>query len=164
MANCLIFPKLATIGRLDTAATKLTSPGVNTALRTMRTTNANDGSPRETAQKYVSITLEAQVETGREKDARNTPLGNSPGSNLRLVCDRQDMILAGLIDEATGESLLKTGDRLEQITELDGTSIWKPRHGHTGFLKVTQAELTDFGFRMGSSTVVLHIEERPTGP
>lgn len=164
MANCLIFPKLATIGRLDTAATNLSTPGVNSALRTMRTTNANDGSPRVQAQKYVSITLEAQVETGQEKNARMTPMGNSPNSNLRLVFDRGDCESAGLLDPATGESLLKTGDRLESITELDGTSYWSPRHGHTAYLRVTQAELTDLGFRSGASTVVLHIEERPTGP
>lgn len=164
MANCLIFPKLVTIGRLDTAATKLTAPGVNTALRTLRTTNANDGSPRMQAQKYVSITLEAQVETGRYGDARNTPLGNSSGSNMRLVFDREDCENAGLLDPTTGESLLKTGDRLESITDLDGTSIWTPRHGHTTYLRIVQSELTDLGFRAGASTVVLHVEERPTGP
>jgi hypothetical protein len=164
MANCLIFPKLATIGRLDTAATNLSAPGVNSALRTMRTTNANDGSPRVQAQKYVSITLEAQVETGRYGDARNTPLGNSAGSNMRLVFDRIDCENAGLLDATTGDSLLKTGDRLEQITELDGAAVWKPRHGHTAYLRIVQAELTDLGFRTGASTVVLHVEERPTGP
>lgn len=164
MANCLIFPKRVTIGRLDTAATKLTAPGVNTALRTMRTTNANDGSPRVQAQEYVSVTLEAQVETARYGDARNTPLGNSPGSNMRLVFDRIDCENAGLLDATTGDPLLKTGDRLERITELDGTSIWTPRHGHTAYLRITQAELTDLGFRSGASTVVLHVEERPTGP
>jgi hypothetical protein len=164
MANCLIFPKLVTIGRLDTAATNLSAPGVNSALRTMRTTNANDGSPRVQAQKYVSITLEAQVETGRYGDARNTPLGNSPGSNMRLVFDRIDCENAGLLDPTTGEPLLKTSDRLESITELDGTSLWSPRHGHTAYLRIVQSELTDLGFRSGASTVVLHVEERPTGP
>lgn len=164
MANCLIFPKLVTIGRLDTVATKLTAPGVNTAFRSMLSSNPNDGSSRETAQKFVSVTLEAQIETGQDRNARSTPLGNSPNSNLRCVFDRQDMITAGLIHATTGESLLKTGDRLESITELDGTSLWTPRHGHTQYLRITMAELTDFGFRMGASTVVLHVEERPTGP
>lgn len=164
MGNCLIFPKLVTVGRLDTAATNLSVPGVNTKLRTMRTENANDGSPRVTAQKYMSITLEAQVETGRYEDARSTPLGNSPGSNMRLVFDRVDCENAGLIDATTGDPLFKTGDRLEEIAELDGTSIWKPRHGHTAYLRIVQAELTDLGFRSGASTVVLHVEERPTGP
>lgn len=164
MANCLIFPKLATIGRLDTAATKLTAPGVNTALRTLRTTNANDGSPRVQAQKYVSITLEAQVETGQYQNARMTPMGNSPNSNMRLVFDRGDCENAGLLDPTTGDPLLKTGDRLESITDLDGTSVWTPRHGHTAYLRIVQSELTDLGFRAGASTVVLHVEERPTGP
>jgi hypothetical protein len=164
MANCLIFPKLVTIGRLDTAATKLTAPGVNTSFRSMRSSNANDGSPRETPQQFVSIALEAQVETGQDKNARSTPLGNSPNSNMRLVFDRQDMVAAGLIHATTGDSLLKVGDRLESIAELDGTSLWTPRHGHTAHLRITMAEQTDFGFRLGSSTVVLHVEERPTGP
>ena len=164
MQSCLIFPKLVTIGRLDTAATKLTTPGTNTAFRSMRVANPNDGAPRETPQKYASVTLEAQVETGQDRNARSTPLGNSPNSTMRCVFDRQNMIDVGLIHATTGDSLLKEGDRLESITELDGTSLWTPRHGHAQYLRITMGEQTDFGFRAGASTVVLHIEERPTGP
>lgn len=163
MANCLIFPKSVTIGRLDTAATAASSPGVQPPFRSMRVGNANDGSPRETAQKFVPITLEAQVETGRFRDARMTSTGNSPGANMRLVFDRGDLEAVGLIDAGTGQTLFKDGDRLERITELDGTDFWVARQGHTGYLRVTQAEPTDFGFRSGASTVVLHVEERPTG-
>lgn len=163
MANCLIFPKHVTIGRLDTAATAASSPGVQSAFRSMRTINANDGSPRETAQKYVSVVLEAQVETGRFRDARPTPTGNSPGANMRLVFDRGDLEAQGLIN-AEGQPLFKEGDRLESVAELDGTVVWTAKQGRTGYLRVTQSEPTDFGFRAGASTVVLHVEERPTGP
>lgn len=118
----LIWPFLATVEPLDTAATEAADAGTGYDPYFKEPITRSDGTD---ARVYgTPVELECQVETEMD-EVRELNQGNSGDDErveLKLVFHFQDLEDQGLVD-ASGRALIKKGDRLVQITDIDGTEI-----------------------------------------
>jgi hypothetical protein len=107
----LVRPLLAEIAQLDTLATAQV-PGYDPDFQEPRA---------GTRQEKPLIQVPAQIEITAHAVLQQSMAGNVPDSRLVLVMDYADLARRGLIDPATNETTLRTGDRLVRL--LNGIGV-----------------------------------------
>lgn len=130
----LIRPQLAALYQLDTEATAADTgevPGTTVGYdadfkEPVRLPAPSEQGPgtRNRVEKPV-LYLPCQVEVTKLEELRMSDAGNVPAANITLVFHFADLEEKNLIDELTGEALLRPGDRLAALYRMDGTLIRK---------------------------------------
>lgn len=132
MRGRLINPFLATIAQLDTAATAL-DPDIDGPLtggydRHFREpVTVRDDSERGRAvvrTEKPDVTFTVQIEPELIDQLQMMQSGQSPQQRLQLVAHFSSLEEAELIDE-NGEAVLRKGDRLVALSDLDGNLIMR---------------------------------------
>jgi hypothetical protein len=121
----LINPLAAEFAQLDTAATAadpdgpgpLTS-GYDTDFHETVLVPSAGGPRRDARREKPSIRVPCQIEVQSFGVLAELATGNSPRSHLVLVFHFADLEQLGLVDPATGDALLRVGDRLVAIRDL----------------------------------------------
>ncbi len=157
----LIFPLIAEIARLDTAATA--TAGYDERFRTLKVTYPDGANgPRETTRReHAPIQLRCQFEASRFNEQHQQGSGNAPNHQLGTVFHFVDLEAAGLVDPATGDALLRVNDRLIAIRRLDGT-VAQQIPGPAGLFAT---EVQPIGLGMGGNRNLLLVtwNDRPQG-
>ena len=123
----LIWPFLAELAQLDTAATKVDPDGAGPL------TSGFDDDFREPVIVPVvgeqtgtehrvekdPILLPCQIEVARFEQLRMLATGQSPDELLRLVFHFADLELFGLVDADNGEATIRVNDRLNAIKRIE---------------------------------------------
>lgn len=122
----LIWPFVAEIYRLDTAATAAgpPTPGYDEDFR--EPVRVPDSSPRGShgARKEMApIRLPCQVEVDEADKLQQFGSGQALTSRITLVFHFRDLELNGLVDPVTGKALLRPDDRLGGIYETSGALV-----------------------------------------
>ena len=127
MRGSLINPGLAEIHQLDTAASA-SSPGAgyNPVTREARkrapiSGEGPGGSGR--VEKEPPVRIRAQVEVNTFEVQRSITSGQSPTGQVVLCLHVRDVERAGLVDEESGEPLLRVNDRLGALYDIRGRLI-----------------------------------------
>lgn len=118
----LIWPFIARVERLDTAATKANTLGLASGFdRVFREPVKNDTTD---ARVYRTVELACQVSTeaGPYERQVQMPGGRELEFDLRLVVHYADLEAAGLIDLA-GNTSLQSSDRLREIVRTTGERV-----------------------------------------
>lgn len=70
-----------------------------------------------------AVNVPCQVEPKSFEELRMLASGNSPRSSFELVFHFADLERLGLVDETTGDALIRPGDRLAAIRDLCGDLV-----------------------------------------
>lgn len=84
--------------------------------------------------------------------------GNSPNSRIVLVFHFRDLERMGLVDTATGESLLRINDRLVAIHRMDGVLVQAVRTPPG--LYATEVQPQSFGLGLSRNLLLVTFDER----
>ena len=172
MRGRLIFAFLADVARLDTAATAadpdgagpLTSgydPDFGESVRVAAEGDGDDdGVP--VRREHPPVRIPCQVETKVVDELRALGTGNAPRSRVDLVFHFRDLERLGLVDEATGDALVRPGDRLVALHDRAGALVQAVRTPPG--LYVTEARPVGFGLglaRPRRNLLLVAFEDRP---
>ena len=156
MRGRLIFPFLAELRRLDTAAMAAGDPdgpgplasGFDLDFKEPALVDRNgDGVAERERVELPPIRVPCQVEPKVFEDLRLLTSGDSPRSDLSLVFHFRDLERLGLVDAATGDALIRPNDRLAGLYDLGGLLVQAIRTPPGLF--VTQAQPRGFGLGRG---------------
>lgn len=166
MRGRLIFPFLAELYRLDPGAMAGQPPGYDDDFKEPALLDSDgDGVGNAFRRERPPVRLPCQVETETIEAMRMMPSGNAPQSRLELVFHFGDLERQGLVDMASGEALLRPGDRLGGLFDTDGELVWAVRTPPG--LYVTEARPTGFGLsrrRPRRNLLVVSFSERSAAP
>lgn len=152
MRGRLIFPFLAELRRLDTAAMASTDPDGPGPLtggfdpdfkEPVLVDRDGDGIAERERVEHPAIRVPCQVESKVFEDLRMLASGDSPRSDISLVFHFKDLERLGLVDAATGDALIRPNDRLAGLYDLGGLLVQTIRTPPG--LYVTQAQPRGFG-------------------
>ena len=96
------------------------------------------------------IRVPCQVEPESFEAINMMASGNSPRTRVALVFHFRDLARLGLIDPATGNALLRSGDRLQSLYGTTGSLVQTFRNPLGLFVR--EARPIGFGLGIGSST------------
>lgn len=132
MRGRLIFPFLAEICRLDTAAMAgLAASGAGSRdsaydpdfKEAVLVDADQDGIAEPLRREFPPVRTLCQIEPETLDALRMLDAGNAPRSRLLLVFHFRDLERMGLVDVSTGEALIHPSDRLSAIYELSGKLV-----------------------------------------
>jgi len=118
----LLHPFLADLRRLDPEATAVVaSAGYDSVYR--EPVRVADGTPAGASarREKAAVLVRCQFEDNEEERLRQLASGASPQANFVLTFHFADLEAAGLVDAATGTPLVRNGDRLAAVYNLDGS-------------------------------------------
>lgn len=156
MRGRLIFPFLAELRRLDTAAMAAGDPdgpgplvsGFDLDFKEPALVDRDgDGVAERERVELPPIRVPCQVEPKVFEDLRLLASGDSPRSDLSLVFHFRDLERLGLVDAASGDALIRPNDRLAGLYDLGGLLVQAIRTPPGLF--VTQAQPRGFGLGRG---------------
>jgi len=152
MRGRLIFPFLAELHRLDTLATAAADPGgpgPHTGgydldfKESVLVDLDDDGVGERVREEHPPVRVPCQVEPEVFDQLRAFGSGNSPRSRVELVFHFRDLERLHLVDPATGDALVRPGDRLGAIYDVKEELIQAVRTPPG--LYVTEARPIGFG-------------------
>ena len=174
MRGRLIFPFLAELRRLDTAAMAATDPDGAVPLTcgfdpdfkepALVDRDGNGIAERERIE-LPAIRVPCQVEPRVFEDLRMLGSGDSPRSDISLVFHYKDLERLCLVDLNTGKSLIRPNDRLAGLYDLGGMLVQTIRTPPG--LYVTQAQPRGFGLgrsRPHRNLLLVTFEARQLAP
>lgn len=167
MRGRLIHAFLAEIARLDTVATAADPDGAG-PLTTgydpdfKETVVLEDAGVRRDARREMApILVRCQVEVGAFEALQQLASGTSPSSQVTLVFHFRDLERMGLVDPASGDSLLRVNDRLVAIRDLAGALVQAVR-SRPG-LYATEVQPQSFGLGRSRNLLLVTFQERDLG-
>ena len=168
MRGRLINSFVAELAQLDAEATAadpdgagpLTS-GYDADFREPVLVAAADGL-RDARQEKPTIRVPCQVEIQSFGALTELVSGNSPRSHLTLVFHFRDLERLGLVDPATGEPLLRTGDRLVALRDVRTDEIVQAIRTPPGLYLVEPQPVLGLGERR--NLLLATFDERSLGP
>jgi hypothetical protein len=155
MRGRLIFKFLAELCRLDTHATATTDPdgpgpltgGYDPDFKEAVVVDQDDDGVGERVRlEHPPVRVPCQVDTKVFDELRMMASGNAPRSRLDLVFHFKDLERMGLVDAASGDALIRPGDRLAALRDLCGDLVQEVRTPPG--LYVTEARPIGFGLNM----------------
>jgi hypothetical protein len=159
----------AELAQLDTAATAgdPDGPGPLTSgydADFQETVLVPSGSPRgrDARREKPLIRVPCQIEVQLFGELAELATGNSPRSRLVLVFHFADLERLGLVDPATGEALLRIGDRLAAIRDHRTGDLIQAVRTPPG-LYLTEPQL-EFGLGGRRNLLLATFSERALGP
>jgi hypothetical protein len=173
MRGRLIFKFLAEMCRLDTHAMATVDPDGPAPLEggydpdfkePVVVDQDDDGIGERVRQEYPSVRVPCQVDTKAFDELRMMASGNAPRSRLDLVFHFKDLERMGLVDAASGDALIRPGDRLAAIRDLCGDLVQEVRTPPG--LYVTEARPIGFGLNMARprrNLLLVTFEDRQQG-
>ena len=168
----LIFPFLAELARLDTAATAADPDGAGPLVSgydpdfkepVARDTDA-DGRGEPVRVEHPPVRVPCQVDTDAFAQLQMLAAGNAPRSDVELVFHFRDLERLGLVDTETGDALIRPGDRLAGICDMAGELVQAVRTPPG--LYVTEARPSGFGLgraRPRRNLLVVSFRDRQQG-
>jgi hypothetical protein len=136
MRGRLIFKFLAELCRLDTAGTATQDPDGAGPLtggydpdfkESVLVDTDDDGIGERVRVEHPPVRVPCQVDTKALEELRMLASGNAPRTTIDLVFHFKNLEKLGLVDEATGDALIRPGDRLACIRDLCGSLIQEVR-------------------------------------
>lgn len=173
MRGHLVFRFLAEVHRLDTAAMATVGPGGSGSLtsgydedfKEPVLVDANgDGVAEPFRREHPPVRIPCQVEPEVFEALRLTAAGNAPRSALDLVFHFRDLERLDLVDAATGDALVRPGDRLGALYDVDGRLVQAVRTPPG--LYVTEARPIGFGLhrrRPSRNLLLVSFQDRAAG-
>ncbi len=155
MRGRLIFKFLAELHRLDTKALATEDPdgagpltgGYDPDFKEPVLVDTNeDGIGERIRNEHAPVRVPCQVEPDTFEALQEYASGNSPRSRVRLVFHFAELERLGLVDFATGDALVRVGDRLGALYDLGGALVQAVRTPPGLF--VTEAKPMGFGLFM----------------
>ena len=155
MRGRLIFPFLAELHRLDTRGTAEADPDGAGPLvagydpdfkESVLVDGDDDGVGERVRAEHPAVRLPCQVELEAFDALRMFAAGNSPKSRFELVFHFADLEREGLVDAATGDALVRPGDRLGGLYDRAGELVQAIRTPPG--LYATEARPIGFGLNM----------------
>ena len=155
MRGRLIFAFLAELHRLDTAAMAAVDPDGPGPLEggydpdfkePVLVDTDDDGIGERVRQEHPPVRVPCQVDTKAFEELRMFASGNAPRSRIDLVLHFKDLERLGLVDPATGDALVRPGDRLGAIYDKAGALVQAVRTPPG--LYVTEARPIGFGLNL----------------
>lgn len=152
MRGRLIFPFLAEIHRLDTLATATEDPdgsgphagGYDPDFKeSVLIDEDGDGIGERVRKEHPPVRVPCQVEPEAFDMLRTFASGNAPRSDIDLIFHFSHLEYLHLVDPATGDALIRPGDRLSAIYQLTGELVQAVRTPPG--LYVTEARPIGFG-------------------
>jgi hypothetical protein len=123
----LIFAFLAELRRVDVAGARappVGATGMDEDFREPVLVDADDdGIGERRPHELQPVRVPCQVEPAALEEQRMYPAGNSPRSKLMLVFHFRDLERLALVDSATGEALIRPGDRLAGLFDKAGRLV-----------------------------------------
>lgn len=173
MRGRLIFAFLAELHRLDTHATVTTDPDGDGPLESgydpdfkesVLVDRNDDGIGERVREEHLPVRVPCQVESKSFEELRMLGSGNAPKSQVDLVLHFRDLERLGLVDEASGDALVRPGDRLGAIYDKAGSLVQEVRTPPG--LYVTEARPVGFGLnraRPNRNLLLVTFEDRQLG-
>ena len=173
MRGRLIFAFLAELHRLDTHATATADPDGTGPLEggydpdfkePVLVDQDDDGIGERIRQEHPAVRVPCQVDTKAFEELRMQASGNTPKSRIDLVFHFKDLERLGLVDAASGDALLRPGDRLGAIHDKAGELVQQVRTPPGLF--VTEARPIGFGMNMARprrNLLLVTFEDRQQG-
>ena len=173
MRGRLIFKFLAELARLDTAATATTDPDGAGPLtggydpdfkESVLVDTDDDGIGERVRQELPPVRVPCQVETKAFEELRMLASGNAPNTRFDLVFHFKNLEQLGLVDSATGDALLRPGDRLVAIRDLCGDLVQEIRTPPGVY--ITESRPIGFGLnlaRPSRNLLLVTFEDRMQG-
>jgi hypothetical protein len=158
----LVFPFLAEIYRLDRSETAV-SPGYDPDFKEPALVDVGNAIGERARSEHPPVRLPCQIEPEDFDALQMFASGDVPQSHLRLLCLFRDLEHAALVDRATGDALIRTGDRLGAIFDSSGDLVQRIRTPPG--LYVTEARPIGFGLfmpRPRRNLLLLTFSERST--
>ncbi len=155
MRGRLIFSFLAELHRLDTLATATEDPdgagpldgGYDPDFKESVLVDTNDdGIGERIRREHPPVLVPCQIEPEVFDQLRMFASGNAPRSSIDLVFHFKDLERMALVDPATGDALIRLGDRLAAIYDKKETLVQEVRTPPG--LYVTEARPIGFGLNM----------------
>jgi hypothetical protein len=152
MRGRLIFPFAARLHRLDARATELSDPGGPGRLthgydidfkESVLVDRDGDGIGERVRVEHPPIDIPCQVEPAVFEALRMFPSGNAPHSAITLIMHFADLERLGLVDDVTGDALVRPGDRLGALLDRRGALVQDIRTPPG--LYVSEARIGGFG-------------------
>jgi len=172
MRGHLVFRFLAEVYRLDTAAMAVDPDGLGALtsgydedFKEPVLVDANgDGVAEAFRRECPPVRIPCQVEPEAFEALRMTAAGNAPRSALDLVFHFGDLERLGLVDAASGDALVRPGDRLGALYDVDGRLVQAVRTPPG--LYVTEARPIGFGLNRRRPTrnlLLVSLQDRAAG-
>ena len=155
MRGRLIFSFLAELFRLDTHAMATVDPDAAGPLETgydpdfkepVVVDQDDDGIGERIRAERDPVRVPCQVDTKVFEELRMFASGNAPRSRIDLIFHFKDLERLGLVDAASGDALVRPGDRLAALYDKAGALVQSVRTPPG--LYVTEARPTGFGLNM----------------
>jgi hypothetical protein len=169
MRGRLINPFLAEIVQLDTVATAedpdgagpLTS-GYDSDFKETVIVPGSEWRGRDARSEKPVIRVPCQVEVGEFGQLQELLTGMSPKSHLVLVFHFEDLERMGLVDQASGDALLKVDDRLVSIRDYHTGDLVQAVRTPPG-LYITEVRPQSFGLGLKRNLLFAVFDERALG-
>ena len=171
MRGRLIFAFRAQLFRLDTRATAALDPD-GTGLLTsgydpdfkeaVLVDRDGDGIGERVRVELPPVEIPCQVEPIAYEALRMFPSGNAPRSAFTLVFHFRDLERMGLVDAASGDALVRPGDRLGALLDREGVLVQTIRTPPG--LYVSEARIGGFGLglmRSRRNLLIVSFADRP---
>jgi hypothetical protein len=154
LRGALIFPMVAELARLNTAATRAASK-YDDDFKTLK--------PGQAPTYHTAVRLKAQVEMGAWQSQNQLQAGNAPDSRLTLVFHFSELETLGLIDATNGGAMLRVGDKLLGIYDRSGTRLEHLVSEASGGLFATEVQPGGIGLGGRRNLLVMSFEQRGKG-
>ena len=173
MRGRLIFKFLAEMHRLDTASTAEFDPDKAGPLsggydpdfkESVLIDTDDDGIGERVRVEHPPIRIPCQVDTKAFEELRMLGSGNAPRSRIDLVFHFKDLERLELVDRASGDALLRPGDRLGGIFDLCGDLVQEIRTPPGVY--VTESRPIGFGLNLSKPSrnlLMVTFEDRQPG-
>lgn len=155
----LLFPFIARLARLDTSASTY-DQDFRTVTHSYPTGQA--GARVSTRAELPVVELSCQVEDSRWEVQRQTATGNAPDSEIILVFHFSELESKGLVDVASGDAMIRTGDRLVDLRSSKTGALVQASAKPNLF--VTEARPGGFGLGLSRNLLIVSFAERSQGP
>lgn len=122
----LIWPFVAEIAQIDTAATQTgpPNPGYDAEFREpVRVPDLTERGSHSARREKASIFIQCQVRTPEDKKQTMAGAGDLSATAVTLVFHFSDLERLGLVDGTTKEPNLRVNDRLVAITRRNGDKV-----------------------------------------
>jgi len=164
-----VSPFLAELVRLDTLATAAdpdgpgpTTSGYDVDFQETVLVPTPGGRGADARREKPPVRIPCQVEVQTFGELTELLPGNSPRSNLVLVFHFQDLERMRLVDPATGDALLRVGDRLAAIRDYRTGELVQAIRTPPG-LYLTEAQPQSFGLGQRRNLLLATFTERALG-
>lgn len=168
MRGRLIFPFAASIARLDTVGSAADpdaggplASGYDADFREPIVRNVSG--VRTTGRKELTpISVPCQIEPEKLEELRLFGQGNSPAMRITLILHYRHLEQNALIDAATGDPLLRLGDRLASINDLRTGALVQAIKNPPG-LYATMVEPIAYGIGRRRNLLMIEFADREQG-